>query len=335
MTTNAEPRRCPMCLRWEHGSGACYPAYTNTPVSAPEQQQGEPVCARCGHTVHGVWCTAPLGRVADFSRAFCTCSAPPSSEEAEAQPRSPELVALWKAVLAQWTMGDFGRAGTAMDELEAAIRSPLGERVRELEALVAPTTAAKAWSDIREERDRLRGLLQSMHAAGEVDGRNAIIARAEAAEAQVAHGAALAAADGEVIDHLRAQVAKLRESIDCALWELGVPDGSYPQPIATAVDLLNGALAETVQEGGETGWIGIASWRLMQRRSAGVTGVPEAPEPGGWEYDHDVLVDTERDLVVYRDRTVSDAPEDMYLSRTLRVFVNELNRLAQEGGETQ
>ena len=77
----AEPRRCPLCSRREHGSSACFPASSNTYVPAPEQQgdacpclagkddpihhdrslehfhafnapveqQEEPVCARCGH----------------------------------------------------------------------------------------------------------------------------------------------------------------------------------------------------------------------------------------------------------------------------------------------
>lgn len=35
-----------------------------------------------------------------------------------------------------------------------------------------------------------------------------------------------------------------REAMQAALNELGVPDESYPAPVANAVDLLNGALGE-------------------------------------------------------------------------------------------
>lgn len=66
-----------------------------------------------------------------------------------------------------------------------------------------------------------------------------------------------------------------------------------------------------------------------EARKAGVQDVPPAPL-GDWGYDHDVLVDTFRNSVVWQDRTVSDAPEDMYLFRSLSAFVDELNRLAKE-----
>ena len=63
-----------------------------------------------------------------------------------------------------------------------------------------------------------------------------------------------------------------------------------------------------------------------EARNSGTDGV----EPRGWDYDYPVLVDTVRNVVVYQDFDVSDAPEDMYLRRHLSIFVEELNRLAEE-----
>ena len=64
-------------------------------------------------------------------------------------------------------------------------------------------------------------------------------------------------------------------------------------------------------------------------RAQSVVGAPKKPE-SDWNYDHAVLVDTERNIVVWQDWDVDDTPEDMYLHRNLRTFVDELNRLAEE-----
>jgi hypothetical protein len=64
-------------------------------------------------------------------------------------------------------------------------------------------------------------------------------------------------------------------------------------------------------------------------RAQNVSDAPEKPE-SDWDYDHAVLVDTERNTVVWQDWDVGDTPEDMYLHRNLRTFVDELNRLAEE-----
>jgi hypothetical protein len=48
-----------------------------------------------------------------------------------------------------------------------------------------------------------------------------------------------------------------------------------------------------------------------------------------WEL-YDVLVDTERKVVVWTDFPARDCPEDFNLGRLLGQFVSELNRLAEE-----
>lgn len=69
---------------------------------------------------------------------------------------------------------------------------------------------------------------------------------------------------------------------------------------------------------------------VMSAEQAHEAGHQDVWEPGDDYYQQDVLVDTGRDLVVWQDRDSSEAPEDMYLYRDLRVFVIELNRLAEE-----
>jgi hypothetical protein len=50
-----------------------------------------------------------------------------------------------------------------------------------------------------------------------------------------------------------------------------------------------------------------------------------------WDWElYDVLVDTERRVVVWTDIPASDCPEDFNLGRLLSQFVSELNRLAEE-----
>ncbi len=71
---------------------------------------------------------------------------------------------------------------------------------------------------------------------------------------------------------------------------------------------------------------------VMGPAEARAVGVKCAPEPlrSEWATEYEVLVDTKRNVVVWEDFNVTDAPEDMYLFRNLRVFVDELNRLAAE-----
>lgn len=231
-----EPARCVALTQWGvcgeaesadlHGDDG--PEMYSHAFELPGTEPGEPVCVVCGLT-EGASMTEMERRQIEYHPFE---PAPPPSEEAEARrwlraEESPDFV-VWRVNNKD---GLPVAAQTISKELEAAIRSPLEERVRELEALVAPTTAAKAWSDIREERDRLRGLLRSMHAAGEVDGRNALIARAEAAEAQV---------------------NKLREALEHIQKRIDV-QGPTGVPLLIEISAhTRRALAETVQEGGET-----------------------------------------------------------------------------------
>ena len=72
-------------------------------------------------------------------------------------------------------------------------------------------------------------------------------------------------------------------------------------------------------------------YAIMDASGADAIGVPEVAIPmSDWETEYDCLVDTKRNTLVWQDYRVSDAPEDMYLYRNLRVFVTELNRLSEE-----
>lgn len=212
------------------------------PVPAPEQQ-GEPVCARCGRAIQetggdlvlGEWEHVPNGWgdltdqvVEGFHHAE---PAPPLSEKAEARrvnTRGENTRGLWPG--STWSFHN------AMGEpvelfvpapVEAAIRRPIEEerdRLQDiadqlatmLEGEVVQHDAAQSRAradaadaqvqELIEERDRalderdaaamsdndrfvqvqgLRAALLAFHAAGEVDGRNRLLARAETAEAEL------------------------------------------------------------------------------------------------------------------------------------------------------
>ena len=75
----------------------------------------------------------------------------------------------------------------------------------------------------------------------------------------------------------------------------------------------------------------MARYVIMSATDAKNAGVPEVHVPNSeWENEHDCLVDTARNALVWQDVDVQDAPEDMYLFRNLGEFVRELNRLAEE-----
>ena len=190
------------------------------PVPAPEQQ-GEPVCVRCGHD-RTVWQhhSTPLREMmAAYEIHPFEPPAPPSSEEAEALARlfhetyerlapsygyhtRPESAVQWDDVPQpnkELMLAVARVVGTA-------IRRPLEERVRALERVVSEldadreplkAMAAEVYNRmlaLEEERDRLREELRialanqdTLAQVVDMDGPlDRAVARAEAAEAQVA-----------------------------------------------------------------------------------------------------------------------------------------------------
>lgn len=217
-----DDRKCRACGHWAHGTEECMAfmrrvsdhSITSCRCTTPEEQQGEPVCARCGYR-EWVW-TLCGHRLHGEATAVCDDHdhhpfeqpAPPSSEEAEARrwlraEESPDFV-VWRVNNKD---GLPVAAQTISKELEAAIRRP-----------------------IEEERDRLRALYDEACAAMDVLAlHSAPRARAEAAEAQV---------------------AKLREHLK-RIRTMAAPAGSDFGD-AAIVREVDAALAETVQGGGET-----------------------------------------------------------------------------------
>ena len=93
-------------------------------------------------------------------------------------------------VAPRWSAGDTDPEASELHQRAARARWELRRMCEDDPYLIVTeledAVRTLARRPLEEERDRLRGLLRQMHAAGEVDGRNALIARADAAETQVA-----------------------------------------------------------------------------------------------------------------------------------------------------
>lgn len=216
------------------------------PFDTPrEEQQGEPVCSCIDVWIDvGPSCPVHRGQIPGREREPF---APPSSEEAEAQWRKEA----WWGGLSVWRDAVFGKSVAVPDTLADAIRSPLEERIRELEArpggwyeaghddaVAALEPEIKA---LEEERDRLREALDNAGAALpemlEMASNGEFLTGLWAQRLLDSHRRAEAA---------EAQVAKLREAAQEAFKD--IKDGWKD----SAATVLRRALAETVQEGGET-----------------------------------------------------------------------------------
>ena len=218
------------------------PSLRSTTVSST---QGEPVCARCGHAEgeHFEGQEMDLdGRPTSPPYPYCyECqvddrdgsshpfeSAHPSSEEAEVRwermEESPDYV-VWRK---RWREG-YSESTTIPLDVEAAIRRPVEEQM-------------EFWR-------------QETWAAMET--RDSYLARADAAEAQVAslteeRDRALDERDEHAIwaNEMSVQVAKLREALKRARHELVEPSPSSRPADLRAITVIERALAETSERDG-------------------------------------------------------------------------------------